>query len=198
MTTDADGARLYRDGELVSQSLPISRSGGIDQSNVAEKLFRWVETAAIETSSWYTREKQAKARWSRRLRFVSIALAALGSIAPFASVSFDRPSYAFWGYPCLALAAGCVGIDKAFGFSSSWMRYQAAAAKVQEILVRQQMIWADLLNRPGSAEPERWCEELQVVRSFAEEISVLVATETNAWVAEFRGRAAELDASIHL
>jgi hypothetical protein len=192
MDSSKDGARRNIGGELEAVSLPevSDKSSWLD---AAEILFRWVESAAIATVDWYLTEKRSKARWSRILRVIAVIFILLGSLAPFVAVGTDKSLYALWGYPCLAVGAGCVALDRVFGFSSSWMRYQSTVASVQRMMIRYQLRWAETISVAGDNVRVEMSTCIKIIDGFATELSRLVDEETQGWVEEFRGHVSHLE-----
>lgn len=52
-----------------------------------------------------------------------------------------QESLGHFGYIFLALAAGCVAMDKFFGFSSNWMRFMTTSLALQRHLAEFEMDW---------------------------------------------------------
>lgn len=182
-------------GDLVSVRLPEL---GRDESasDVADKLFRWVEASALVTLDWYLKEKIPKARKSRFLRLLAIGIATAGGVVPFIAVGMSDAKIAFWGYPLLGVAAACVGADRALGLSSSWMRYQTTASAIERLLMQHQLKWVDATREVDPARPpgELFKGLMNEIRQFADELSELVAAETEKWSEEFRGHFSRLEA----
>ena len=182
-------------GDLVSVRLP---EFGRDESasDVADKLFRWVEASALTTLDWYLREKAPKARKSRLLRLLAIGLATAGGVVPFVAVGISNAKFAFWGYPLLGVAAACVGADRALGLSSSWMRYQATAAAIERLLIEHQLRWVSVVREvgPGKVPRESFNQLMDEIRQFAGHLGDLVAAETEQWSEEFRTHFSRLEA----
>jgi hypothetical protein len=190
------GARYNEGGNLQAARLP-EIDWTTDHRAMVMILFRWTEGAAISTLNWYLSEKKSKARWSRALRASSVFFIAAGTLAPIISVGTDNVRYAYWGYPALGLGAAFFGIDRAFGFSSSWMRYLSAAAGIQKILITYQIKWADL-TASWNADPgvDQVHLAVQEIVMFAEKLSDLVADETETWITQFRGNVTLLEAEV--
>jgi hypothetical protein len=182
-------------GDLVSVRLPEL---GPDESasDVADKLFRWVEASALTTLNWYLKEKTPKARKSRLLRLLAIGIATAGGVVPFVAVGLSDAKFAFWGYPLLGIAAACVGADRALGLSSSWMRYQTTASAIERLLIEHQLKWVGVTRAvdPGEPPRESFKRFMDEIRQFAEELNELVAAETEKWSEEFRGHFSRLEA----
>jgi SMODS and SLOG-associating 2TM effector domain 2 len=182
-------------GDLVSVRLPVIAP---DEAwpEVAEKLFRWVEASALTTLEWYLKEKKPKARRSRILRIVAIAIATSGGVFPFVAVGASDAKLAFWGYPLLGVAAACIAADRALGFSSSWMRYQSTASMMEKMLIEHQLNWISVTRGadPGESIHDMFHRCMGEIRQFAKDLSEIVGAETEEWTKEFRGHFSELEA----
>lgn len=191
------GARYNKGGNLLAARLP-EIDWAADHHSAVAMLYRWTEAAAISTLDWYLSEKKGKARWSRALRVLAVVFITAGALAPVIAVGTDNIKYAFWGYPALGLGAACIGLDRASGFSSSWMRYLSAAAAVQKTLIGHQLKWAELTAswKDGKPDVSQIHAAVEEIIAFAEKLSDLVADETETWIAEFRGNVSLLEAEI--
>lgn len=143
------GARYTQDGNLVAAQLP-EIDWAADYRSTTATLYMWTEAAAISTLNWYLTEKKSKARWSRSLRVLSVIFITADPLTPLIALGTDNTKYAFWGYLVLGLGAACIGLDCAFGFSSSWMSYLGAVAALQKMLIKYQLKWRSL-RRSGLA-----------------------------------------------
>ena len=145
-----------------------------------DRLYEWVEHLAVDAIDWYMTEKKRKARWSRRLRALAAILATAGGAVPVAALAAGRPAAGNWGFLLLALAAGCIGYDRFFGYSSAWLRYLAAATALRARLVDFQLSWAARAATQGDAAPgpDRVAELVGAVRGFAAEVNEIVQSET--------------------
>jgi hypothetical protein len=159
------------------------------------RLYEWAERLATDAVEWYMTEKRRKAVWSRRLRALAALLATAGAAIPVAALAAGRPSAATWGYLPLALAAGCVGYDRFFGYSSAWLRYLTTATAIRGLLVDFELDWAARLGQVGERElqPGEIQDFVAAVRSFAASVNDLIRSETEAWRAEFGTRLSELE-----
>lgn len=196
--TSSESATTRNDaGDLVSGRLPDLV--GLSASIMADRLFRWVEATALTSSAWYLSEKVPKARKSRWLRVIAIIFAALGSVAPFVAVGFDDPKLAFIGYPILGAAAATIGADRALGLTSSWTRYQLAAATINKIVIIFQLRWA-IVQIDLNAEPtaNELSAALAVITEFAIALADAVLGETETWVNEFQSYMTRLQSEARL
>src|SRR5438067_1848615 len=118
------------------------------ESSLAE-LRRYVESEAQRQISWYDGKKTRKAQVSMVLRFVAILLFVLGGLVPIikatllpeviAKLPFD---FGQAGYLLIGVAAGCVGLDRYFGYSTGWIRYITTAMAIEKSLESYRMEWA--------------------------------------------------------
>ncbi|WP_173036993.1 SLATT domain-containing protein [Phytohabitans flavus] len=161
-------------------------------------LRAWAEGVADEAIAWYLSEKRLKARWSRRLRAFAIILATLGGAVPVVALASRHPEYGNWGYLLLALAAGCVGYDRFFGYSSAWLRYIATATLIQGDLADFRVGWAQELAVIGDREPtvDELRELIGRAREFVARVNEAVRVETDAWRSEFDSRLGELEVGL--
>lgn len=143
---------------------------------------------------WYMANKVPKARWSKRLRLLSAVLLTVGGLIPAVNVAGATDVPAAVGYFPLALAAGAVAIDRAFGFSTAWIRYMHTDALVQQKLDDAKVQWAVLDSQLGGADPtpKQVAERLAYLQRLNRQLQDLVVAETEQWVAEFRSTQAAL------
>ncbi|WP_393086257.1 SLATT domain-containing protein [Streptomyces sp. LN704] len=172
-------------------------SSDADATEVAVALYDWVERHATETIAWYLREKTSKARWSRTLRFSAVTSIAIGTVAPVVAVGLNLSSNAIWGYGFIGIGAGLIGVDKVFGFSSSWTRYLATATALRRMLVSFQVQWLKSVHSPPVG-PDSSTLNLQfeILESFVESVAQVVEHETTNWITEFHGNLNILEGSV--
>lgn len=158
------------------------------------KVQKWVEGEAESAIAWYLDAKRPKSHWSKRLRFIAIALTTAGALVPFLAAISGDDIPVEWGYVLLALAAGAVGFDRFFGFSTAWMRYLTADMTLHQLLQRFRFERAAAVADRGGREPapDLAIEELKAMAKTADEIQAVVRDETATWVAEFQSNIKEL------
>ncbi|WP_413757022.1 SLATT domain-containing protein [Streptomyces sp. MMBL 11-3] len=183
----------YRTGDLQAvESLKIPEGG--DTVKIIRELFSWVESFAIESINWYTREKISKARWSRFLRLSAVLSFALGTITPVVAVGMGWSRQAIWGYGIIGIGACCVAFDRVCGFSSSWMRYVSTAISLNRQLVMFQASWPRIEARLAQeSSPENFSEAVLELVKFVDVTSLLMEDETLAWVSEFQNHVVQLE-----
>jgi hypothetical protein len=161
-----------------------------------------VEQEAQRQIDWYHGKRKVKARVSTALRFAAIVLLVLGGLVPIlkGSLSPDlikRLPFDFGqsGYLLLAIAGGCVAMDRFFGYSSGWIRYMTTALALEKSLEEFRLEWArQLAKLRGAAPSDAQVDQLIVTcETFSLAIRGQVEQETKAWVTEFESNLAQLE-----
>lgn len=163
-----------------------------------EKLRKYVEDQANKASAWYLQRKGLKAWCSRYMRMGVIVATALGALFPIgAQLWAGTHAWAQSGLiPALlvGVAAALLGADRAFGFSTGWIRYITTAAVIRKALEEFRLDWM-LKTSQASAPPtsEQLAELLQSAKTFRLAVEGHVIDETRAWAVEFQNTIAQLE-----
>jgi len=183
------------DSDLSTPTLPLMAWTPDATMTSLSALYRWVEQVATDSIAWYLREKQPKARRSRRLRAVALILATLGGTIPVVALAARRPDLGNWGYLLLALSAGALAYDRFFGYSSAWQRYLATATALRADLADFQLAWANQLAALGAQAPGRQDVQhlITMAQAFTKSVNDSVRAETEAWLTDFNTRLAEIE-----
>ncbi|MFE4622512.1 SLATT domain-containing protein [Streptomyces mirabilis] len=192
-TNSAAQPNRYLSGDLRAVEIP-DLSNRDDPAAIIRELFAWVESFAVESINWYSREKVSKARWSRCLRLLAVLSFALGTVTPVVTVGMGWSKEAIWGYGLIGIGACCVAIDKVCGFSSSWMRYVSTAISLNRQLLMFQASWPRIeakIARESNA--EHFSQAVQDLVNFVDGFSLVMETETLAWVSEFQNHIIQLE-----
>ena len=131
---------------MVATSGPTTRSrrrtGRIPRSRWSTSV-RTPEAKILGEWSWDQRRKTAQSTRSQSLRWYALLLSIVGGLVPLLTALFSRPDWPWFttalgwinfgqlGYVLLAIAAGCVLLDRYFGYSTSWMRYVVAMQAIE-------------------------------------------------------------------
>jgi hypothetical protein len=93
-----------------------------------------------------------------------------------------------WISLAIAAAAGAIGLDRALGSTSGWIRFIKTELQLRDALEKFELDWecARAEWRGTCPDAERTTMMLQTAKKFAEQINVIVQEETNAWVEEFQ------------
>ncbi|MFE8944408.1 SLATT domain-containing protein [Streptomyces sp. NPDC002076] len=190
-----EGAAGLRPGDLTGRAFPLGDWG--EPAERLDELYQWVERGALQTVSWYLRDRVWKRRGARILRSGAAAGAVAGAALPLLDLTGTAHGVAPWGCLALLLGVACVGIDRFFGVTSGWIRDVATAQAVQRRLQALQFDWASESIREVLGPAEGTASEaaercLGVLRRFAEDVTELVRTETTDWMVEFRTGSAPL------
>ena len=174
----------------------------IDIDGSLVTLRRYVESEAQRQIDWYYAKRQRKASVSTALRFSAILLFVLGGLVPIlkATLTPDAVSHLGFdfgqvGYLLIAIAAGCVGMDRFFGYSTGWIRYITAALALEKSLEEFRLEWARHIARlRGIAPTEIELDQLILTcETFTLAVRNQVEQETHAWVAEFESNLSQLE-----
>jgi hypothetical protein len=184
-------------------TLPDLAWDGPEIANSLALLRRYVESEAQRQIDWYFAKMKAKSQASSALRFAAIVLFVAGGLAPLVKATLTSNRLPFEiaqaGYLLLALGAGCLALDRFFGFSTAWMRYVTAALALEKSLEEFRLEWARSLAKLRGAPPnETQLDQLILTcETFSLAIRSQVEQETNAWVAEFQSNLAQLEQELH-
>lgn len=158
---------------------------------------------AKSASKWYNVNKNVKKRWSKRIRFFSIALFGIGGLFPLINALISEWEGKFsvlnLGYISIALAGTLLLFDRFFGLSSGWIRYITTEMEINRRIKEFELKWAIETYEKDldGLDPEEAKVFLRLLQDFIGLINELVKTETNAWAAEFQSNMAELQNSIN-
>lgn len=191
---------------VVSKDLDTPRLGELDwaaESRTASLSAVFVHAVAVssEAQSWYAGKRPAKRAWGRALRVLAILLGTAAAVLPIVSQitsNSGRPSIApGWSAVAVALALGCIGLDRYFGFSSGWMRFMAA----DQHLARQRTDFEYAWNQIHATIAEAPTDDdvlrlLELAHQNVLSVQAIIAGETADWLSDFRGALAEADRSL--
>jgi hypothetical protein len=194
---------LFRNVNIKAESVALIWDSA-DVPGSLGKLRSYVENEATKAIEWYFNSKSSKALWSRWLRFLAIALSTAAGVLPIA-ISLLKGKYPALEHLetgllvslLLGTAAGLVGLDHFFGFSSGWVRYVLTATAIQGALEEFRMDW-HLLYAHLSSPPtnDQLVAMIQRAKSFRTAISNMVLDETKTWAAEFQSNLAQLEKDV--
>ena len=156
-----------------------------------DKLYQNTEEKARNAIEWFLRKKERPARYSRSIRIWAIIFTIIGGVSPILQgVQYlSQFNFTQYGYIALALAAGLLGFDKYFGFSSAWMRYMLTQIALQQKLDNFHMDWLKLrINIKNNDEiSEEQIETLcNCIQKFRLNILTEIENEIQTWKSEFQ------------
>ncbi len=171
-----------------------------DRERSLEELFHAADAIGTAAAGWYARKCRWKRRFSLAFRASAIALVSIGGLLPLLNTALGADTsttLAEWGYVCLAVAGACVGANRFFGVSSSWIRFISAHLKIQHAQETFRFQWGLFrASRAGQATPPEGdvaTEAIQRMLRFVELVHTEVERETETWAKEFMSALADLE-----
>jgi SMODS and SLOG-associating 2TM effector domain 2 len=175
-----------------------------DPTASLKKIGDAVEAEAETAYEWYWKQKRWKRIPSQWIQFLAVTLTAVAGLAPvvvqvwknfkgITLVSDTGPVASL----CVGIAAALLGIDKAFGYSTGWVRYVMAATSITRLLQEFRMDWVALkaaASVPVSAEQQT--AMLQRAKMFIGALQDIVTQETKDWMTEFQSNMAQMEKDI--
>jgi hypothetical protein len=165
-------------------------------------LRRYVESEAQRQIDWYHAKCKMKSSVSTALRFAAILLFVLGGLVPIVKATLSPETFSHLrfdfgqiGYLLIAIAAGCIAMDRFFGYSTGWIRYITTALALEKSLEEFRLEWArHIAKLRGAAPGEMQLDQLILTcETFSLAIRSQVEQETHAWVAEFESNLSQLE-----
>jgi len=153
-----------------------------------------------QSIEWYQREKKWKKEPGKILRLLAIILSGLSGLIPILS-NLSLPGLvalpATWATVALALAALMIALDRFFGVSAGWIRYEQASQRLGHRRCRFDFDWAELMI---PREQDLRVIDIQMAvslcRDFLHDVNRIVADETDQWAGEFNRRLLDHDATL--
>jgi len=196
------------------------REAALDAS--LRQLFLAAVNHAQERIAWYSEKAQERSKVAKGIRWWSLFLFAVGTLAPIFLVfllklaavaeQWKEPPTWDWlqwiasiplaevGYVLLALAGALVIFDQFFDASGSWMRFRQSEARLRVLLAELRFTWAELLtkHRGNVAIPQAAFEFVKPLREFVSKVELLAEEETKEWSRRFNERIEAFDRNPNL
>jgi hypothetical protein len=178
--------------DLQSIDFPDLTWDGTRDIVALETLRKFVVQQAQETSNWYLSHRQGKRYAGRIIRFLALLATLVAGIVPILSqivtVNGQAVIAPAWASVALSVAAGLVGLDYFFGYSSSWMRDIQTHHKIVHAVHEFQFDWEALRAGWGANPPSQpqVLAALGRLKQTAMHIQQLIQDETDSWITEFR------------
>lgn len=199
---------LFKAKNILPQT-PLPPWNPTDLDGSLLRLNDYVESEAQKAIGWYFEKKGMKALVSSWVRFLAIGLTSIAGVLPIALNLFRGQIPLQNGGQAhglesgllvsllLGLAAGLLGLDRFFGFSSGWVRYVLTATAMQGALEEYRLDWqimsSHLAKPPSSNQIEALLDR---AKSFRATIAGMVLDETKSWAAEFQNNLAQLEKDV--
>jgi hypothetical protein len=182
-----------------------------DAPAALKELYEALVAKAEGAMGWYESRQRDKKVGARRARGTAVFLGTLTTIIP-SVIAFFPERVSFWGIQNFAmvrlnpvatvlgvLAGSMILLDKFYGFSSSWMRYVTTYQQIQSSLEEFRVNWRKQIIRLNGNQPPTDEQVLAIydfLMTFLRSINTAVETETQAWVAEFKGVLGDMDKTV--
>ncbi|MCC7492758.1 MAG: SLATT domain-containing protein [Fimbriimonadaceae bacterium] len=164
-----------------------------------DRIYQYVVRIGAEAQAWYLQKKSRPATFACSFRLWASLMAALGALLPL--IDGLVQSYSshrippMWASVAILLAGALLGMDKAFGTTSRWMRMVTTAMKLRSIGVAFELDWAAARAALGEREPTA-AEAVQLIhlaRQAASRICGAIESETASWAQDLVASLKELD-----
>ncbi|CAB3801362.1 SLATT domain-containing protein [Paraburkholderia fynbosensis] len=171
------------------------------------QLFSTAVTHATDRINWYDAKATERAAVAKRIRFMSLLLFALGTLAPIlltflikiAAVGKTPNTPSTWldmiaalplaeiGYVLLAVAGALVVFDQFFDASGSWIRFRQSQARLEVLLADFRFSWAQAMAQAQGSliGKERPPSFTAILRDFVIKVEWLAEDETKQWAKRF-------------
>ena len=170
-----------------------------------EQFRQFVELEAQKTIDWYWSAKKLKKFPSEGVQFLSLVLTASAGLFPIViqvmkQMAPDRLTIVDTGpfaSLLVGLAAGLLGLDKAFGYTSGWVRYTLTASSMTALLHDFRVDWIALTAT--SASPPTTDQQAALIKrakDFVTAIQASLLQETKEWATEFQGNTGQLELDV--
>jgi hypothetical protein len=175
-----------------------------DPAKSLQEIRAAVDLEGQKAIDWYWQRKKWKRIPAQFVQFLALFLTAAAGLVPILLQVFKNyrvnPAWLPTDSGPLAaifvgFAAALLGLDKAFGFSSGWVRYVLTATSMTKLLQEFRIDWIALSAGCGSAADPlaARCAAIQRAKEFISAMQGMVEQETKDWAAEFQSNMAQME-----
>lgn len=185
---------------------PLIPSPTVDNPGEFKTYLDGIYNFAVQNTEnnieWYSQKAGSNRSYARAARFGAISLVAVAGITPLIIGTGVLPDVSTQvltqlSYIFLGIAALLIGLDKFFGFSSSWMRFITTKLALETILTKFRYDWAIASVGVCDKLEASACDPLlKIVQTFAIEVQSAIQNETAMWASELNSNLAEVDKTI--
>jgi hypothetical protein len=176
-----------------------------DPAKSLQDFRTFVEEEAQKAINWYWRAKNTKKWPSQGVQFFALVLTAAAGLVPIVlqiakGLGLKLPDGFDSGLIASLLvgfAAALLGLDKAFGYSSGWIRYTVTATTMTKMLQEFRVDWVALsASSSATLSSEQQAALIQRARDFVSAIQLSLLQETKDWAAEFQSNLAQMEKDV--
>jgi hypothetical protein len=173
-----------------------------DLKDYLEKIYNFAVENAEKNIKWYSNRGKPNQWWAQCIRFLAILFVALAGIAPLvipvipqtAPNGADPSKLVNITYILIGIAAFLIGVDKFFGFSSSWMRFVTTQIALETLLAKFRYDWAiESVKACGKLDTDACKPLLILAKNFAADVQSKIENETAQWATELRNNLTETE-----
>jgi len=175
-----------------------------DVEKSLKDLRTYIEAETQKAIDWYWREKEPRKRMAQKIQLRALILTAAAGLAPVI-VQILRPIIRYF-YPgafefdsgpiatlLVGIAAAYIGLDRAFGYSSGWIRYVLTGTTLSKLLAEFRMDWVATDAKKGDDRPVALIAR---AKDFVAAVQSALLQETKDWAAEFQSNVAGMEKDI--
>ena len=187
-------------GNLLPKNTYAKEPDYSDPLKVLETLACDVDRRTVESIQWYLIYKKWPKRLSQWVRVLAVLLFTLGGLAPLLNTYQPMAAYQLdhLGYIFIALGAAILGLNKFFGFSSTWVRYMKTQLALQSALekFRQDWIFWRMQVVKGQLTLDQTAVATKRLGDYQKQLTDLATAELQEWITEFQNEMAALQAAV--
>ena len=200
--------------DIPEEGLPLNLDWSVEmQEETLHRIKAYAIDTYIHCMDWYRREKVGKRYWGKAIRLLVVVLTGLAGLIPILSDLLPKQIGEFfpnlfptgqvpilsasWATVALALVASLIALDRFFGFTSGWIRYELAAQELARSRHRFDFDWEQIMftRSQEPASPEHARRSLALCCEFLREVNEIKAKETDAWAKDFSQQISDSDKS---
>lgn len=173
-----------------------------EPNDACSSIYEHITSLAISITGWYWKSIDTKRRTSLVVRAFSFLLLAVGTATQLYAATVvkveTRLDTTQTAVACLAIAALMTVADRAFGWSSGWLRYTQTVTSMENLIRTFQLEWAKFFVSKGKVDLESYdvMTLFLLAQELEKELLKLLGDETSKWVAEFNAGIAVLESAI--
>jgi hypothetical protein len=155
-----------------------------------EEMYGHASSLSQDTRNWYWASIRNKRMASQIMRWLAFLLLLAGTVMPLlaglSDVAAARLQCTQVGIVMLAVAGLLLYADKAFGWSSGWLRYVTTILAMENRTRKFELEWANyMVGKTAAISADDVKALFAIAKQFEEDLAKLQSDETDKWVAEF-------------